>query len=197
MMYSIVRSVVILLFKIIFRIKVFGKKNIPKKGGFILVSNHASYLDPVTLGVACPRKLNFMARHDLFDIPIFSKLLTTLGAFPIKRNTADLSALKEALKRLKNGEVVVLFPEGSRRFDGISDEPQPGIGFLSTKADVPVIPSFIKGTDLALPKGAKMIRPKKICVYFGQEIHIERRQPNNYQDIAMQIMHCVRHLTCT
>ncbi len=178
-------------------IEVSGKKHIPKKGGFILVSNHVSYLDPVLLGVVCPRRLNYMAKQELFRVGWFSKLLSRISVFPVKRNTADLSALKEALRRLKNGEGLVVFPEGSRSsINRGSLKPQPGIGFLATKAEVPIIPSFIKGTDLALPKGAKFIRPNRINVYFGEQIHIERREPCSYQDIADEIMQCVRQLQC-
>ena len=213
MLYTLIIQFLILIFKIVFRIKVYGKKNIPKVGGFILASNHVSYLDPITLGVACPRKLNFMARHDLFCNPLFSWFITILGAFPLKRDSYDSSALKEAIRRLKNGNALVLFPEGSRSINGISNEPQPGIGFLVVKACVPVIPAFIRGTELVLPKGSKFIRLKTICVYFGKprtflydeklsrdrkaegrQVSIERRLP--YQSIARTIMEDIRHLSC-
>lgn len=175
-----------------FRIKVSGKNQIPEKGGFILASNHASYLDPIVLGVACPRKLNFMARHDLFCNPLFSWLISTLGALPIKRDSADTSALKEAIRILKDGKALVLFPEGARGFEGAAYPLQPGIGFLYAKADVPVIPALIRGTEKALPKGAKFIKPQKVSVYFGKQIFIERRMP--YQDIAQSIMLEIRRL---
>jgi 1-acyl-sn-glycerol-3-phosphate acyltransferase len=194
MLYRILRPLAILLCKIFFRFQSKGRENIPKRGGFILASNHLSYLDPVALGVACPRKLNFMAKEELFVNPFFSWFVSTLGAFPVKRDSADLSALKEAIRRLNKGMVLVLFPEGSRRFDGVSSEPQSGIGFLAVKLNVPVIPAFIKGTEVALPKGAKFIKPAEISVQFGKQILIERRMP--YQDIARLIMEKIRHLAC-
>lgn len=194
MLYAILKPLAVFIFRILFQIKVFGKKNIPKKGGFILVSNHVSYLDPVTLGVACPRKLNFMAKEELFRHSLFSRFISALGAFPVKRDSADLSALKEAMRRVRAGSVLTIFPEGSRRIDGTSDQPQAGIGFLAAKLDVPVIPAFIKGTDSALPKGAKFIKPSRISVYFGEQISLERRLP--YQEIASQIMASIRHLSC-
>lgn len=159
-----------------------------------MASNHVSYLDPITLGVACPRKLNFMARHDLFYNPWFSWLITAVGAFPLKRDSYDLSSLKEAMRRLKNGNALVLFPEGSRSINGISNQPQAGIGFLAVKVSLPVIPAFIRGTELALPKGSKFIRPRKVSVHFGRQVSIERRLP--YQDIARAIMKDIRHLSC-
>jgi len=194
MVYFFSRFLSLILFKIAFRFKAFGKKNIPKRGAFILASNHISYLDPIALGIACPRKLNFMARHDLFSNYLFSKWLSCVGVFPVKRNSADLSALKEAMRRLKNGAGLVLFPEGSRGFEGDSNQPQPGIGFLAAKLNVPVVPAFVKGSQEALPRGAKFIKPVEVSVYFGKQIIIERRMP--YQDIAGLIMENIRHLSC-
>jgi len=196
MLYTIFRLALILIFKIFFRFQVFGKKHIPKQGGFILASNHASYLDPLALGVACSRKLSYMARHDLFLNPVFSWMLPKIGAFPVKRYSSDPAALKEAMRRLKGGQILVLFPEGSRRANGLSQEVEAGVGFLSAKLDVPVIPAFIKGTQVALPKGARFIRPTKVSVHFGRQVSIERRRVP-YQDIARNVMEDIRHLACS
>ncbi|MBM3249816.1 MAG: 1-acyl-sn-glycerol-3-phosphate acyltransferase [Candidatus Omnitrophica bacterium] len=194
MVYIILRALSFLIYKILFRFRAYGVENIPKKGAFILASNHVSYLDPIALGIATSRPLNYMARHDLFFNPAFAWLLRQVRTFPLKRDTADLSAIKKALSFLDSGEPLVLFPEGSRRMEKVSDEPQPGIGFLAAKSGVPVIPACIKGTDEALPKGAKFIKPVKVTVHFGEQILIERGMP--YQDIAKLIMERVRHLSC-
>jgi len=135
-----------------------------------------------------------MAKEELFRGTLIFSFLSRVGAFPVKRDSADLCALKEAMNRVKKGGALVLFTEGSRRFDNGSAEPYPGIGFLVAKLNVPVIPAFIKGTQIALPKGAKFIKPTKISVHFGREILIERRMP--YQDIAGFIMENIRHLSC-
>jgi 1-acyl-sn-glycerol-3-phosphate acyltransferase len=174
--------------------EVAGKEHIPVKGGFILASNHLSNLDPTVLGAACPRKLNFMAKENLFHHPAFSWLLYNVGAFPVRRNSADLSALRQAMARLKDGKVLLIFPEGQRRQEGLSKVIQPGVGFLAAKSSLPIVPSFIRGTDGALPKGSKFIRPKKISVCFGRQIHVERSEPPNYQAIAKQIMHSIGQL---
>jgi len=192
MLYKILKLISIFLFKILFRLKVIGKENIPKKGGFILASNHVSYLDPVTLGVACPRRLNFMAKEELFPNKLVSWFLSSLGAFPVKRESADLSAIKEAIRRLREEEVLVLFPEGSRRFDGDKTEPYSGVGFLVSKVNVPVIPAFIRGTDKALPKKAKFIRLKPISVHFGKQIYFEKG--GSYFEITNQIMDKIKKL---
>ena len=194
MIHTISRFLCFLFYKIMFGIEAYGRKNIPKKGGFILASNHVSLLDPPALGVACPRKLNYMARHDLFLNRFFSCWLHSVGAFPVKRDSADKSALKEAMKRVTNGGGLLLFPEGARQDVNNAMAGKPGVGFLAAKLNVPVIPAFVKGTDKALPKGVKAPRPHKVSVYFGKEISIERRLP--YQDISDEIMRNIRHLAC-
>lgn len=195
MLYRILRIFAVPLMRVLFRMEVKGVGYIPRQGGFILASNHLSYLDPVVLGAACPRTLSFMARHDLFSNPWFSWLITMLGAFPVRRDSADASALKEAMLRVKNGQVLVVFPEGRRRgFNEAGEKPLPGVGFLATKLAIPVIPAFISGSEKALPKDTKFIRPHKISVRFGKQILIERRMP--YQDAAHLIMENIRHLAC-
>lgn len=189
MLYHIFRLASVLLCKFLFGIEVSGRKNIPGKGGFVLASNHRSFLDPVILGVVCPRKLNFMAKEELFHNPFFGWLLYQLGAFPIKRNRADISALKQALKRVNSGKALVVFPEGSRNHS----QPQAGIGFLASKINAPVIPVFIRGTQEALPRGAMSIRRTRISVYFGKQIFVERSL--SYQEIAQRIMEDIRHLS--
>lgn len=181
-------------FKILFRVKAYGKKNIPKYGAFILASNHVSNLDPVVLGIACPRKLHYMAKKELFSNAFSSWLMYHVNVFPVKRNSVDFSAIREAIKRLKSGGGLLLFPEGSRRLTGALSEPEPGVGFLAAKLDIPVVPAFVKGTEWVLPRGAKFIRPKKISVYFGEQILIERRMP--YQEISKLIMENIGHLAC-
>jgi 1-acyl-sn-glycerol-3-phosphate acyltransferase len=197
MLYSIFKALFFLLFKIFLRFEIKGSENIPEKGGFILASNHLSNLDPIALGAACPRKLNFMAKDSLFRNSLFSWILERVGAFPLKRNSADPSALKEAITRLSKGEALVVFPEGTRRKGTSHNSAQPGVGFLVAKTNSPIIPSYIKGTDLVLPKGYKFIRLRKISVYFGKQISLERSESHNYQDIADKTMYGIGHLACS
>lgn len=194
MVYSLSKAICALLFKLLFRIKIYGKEHIPKKGGFILASNHVSYLDPPALGIACPRKLNYMARHDLFSIPLFSRWLSAVGVFPVKRGRVDIFALKMAMKRLRNGEGLLLFPEGTRQGSaGLLGKPEPGIGFLAAKLNVAVIPAFIKGTEKAFPRNSKFIHPQRISVWFGKQIQIERGL--SYQEIAHLVMENIGRLS--
>lgn len=186
MLYSFLRFIAAVISRVLLGFKAEGLEYIPKKGGFILASNHASYLDPVLLAVACPRKLSFMARHDLFSIPVLSQVISRVGAFPVKRDSADLSAIKEAMRRVRAGSPLLLFPEGRRRDYSDIQQTYPGIGFLAAKLNVPVVPAFVSGTEKAMPRGARFIRPARVLVRFKQQIVIDGKMP--YEDIAKLIM---------
>ncbi|MFA6217343.1 MAG: lysophospholipid acyltransferase family protein [Candidatus Omnitrophota bacterium] len=195
MIYVVLRFLSFLVLRVFFGLRVTGAENIPKKGGFILACNHASYFDPVTFGVACPRiKLNYMAKEELFDKPVLGWLIPRLHVFPIKRNSADLGAIKESIRRVKKGEGLLLFPEGRRTRNGQPGEALPGVGFLASKLGVVVIPAFIEGSDKVLPVHAKRIVFARIHVRFGKQIIVERRLP--YQDAARDIMGHIRQLSC-
>jgi 1-acyl-sn-glycerol-3-phosphate acyltransferase len=184
------------MFKCLGGFDVYGKENIPKTGGFIVAANHVSYLDPLVIGISCPRRLSYMARHDLFTNPVFGGIIRNLGAFPVKRKTGDISALKEAFKRLREGKGLLIFPEGTRQTGGsMAEQAQPGIGFLAAKVNVPVIPVFVKGTDVSLPRGARFFHRARISVCFGRQISFERRLP--YQDIAQIILEGIRKISCS
>jgi len=183
-LYRICRVLLLFLLKSFFRLEVKGRENLPRAGGFILASNHLSYLDPTVLGAASPRPLHFMARHDLFEIPIFGAFIRNVGAFPVRRNFADIAGIKEALRYLRKAQGIVLFPEGSRYSgNGLSQEVQPGVGLMAMRSQTPVVPAFINGTQRALGRHARFIRPAKIRVYFGKPIypkHIDRKDDYGY-----------------
>ena len=168
--------------------KVTGRENIPKHGGFILACNHTSYLDPVIFGIACPMPLNFMARDTLFKNKLFGWMLKHVNAFPLKRNSADIGAIKEALARLNNGGVILLFPEGTRSTDGKVAEGLEGVGFLARKSRVPVIPAFVLGTEKAMPKGAKFIKPARLCIVFGHAMMFSDNAGLSDKDRTAEIM---------
>ncbi len=192
MFYLIAKLFVALFLKIVFQLKVYGRGNVPKKGAFILASNHLSYLDPPALGVASPRVLHFMARHDLFNNWAFGALIRASNAFPVRRGGIDPGAFKEAIERLKNGQVLLIFPEGRRSETGELGTPQSGIGFLSITADVPILPAYIKGTREALPKGALFIKLKSISVYFGKIIEPKKLTlPNDKRQACEELANYV------
>jgi 1-acyl-sn-glycerol-3-phosphate acyltransferase len=134
-----------------------------------------------------------MAKEELFSTRFSSWWMRSVGCVPVKRDSNDFAALRVAMRRLGSGEGLFLFPEGSRQERGAElAQPQAGIGFLAAKLNVPVVPAFVKGTDKALPKGAKFMRPVKVFVCFGEQIHIEKGMP--YEEAASLIMKKIRHL---
>ncbi|MDP2942734.1 MAG: lysophospholipid acyltransferase family protein [Candidatus Omnitrophota bacterium] len=199
MAYFIVRNFLKLFFKIIMGFKVYGVENVPKKGGFILAGNHVSHLDPPALASASPRVLHFMARHTLFNNWVLGWIIGSCNSFPVRRGEADLGAIKEAVRRLKNGKVLLIFPEGTRSQSGEIQAAQPGIGYLSLMAGVPILPAYVKGTDEAMPKGAQSIKRVRISVYFGSMIEpqklglpADRRQAS--QQLADHIVEEIKRL---
>ena len=190
--YKISRDTCKVFCKLFLKIKVIGKENIPSRGGFVIASNHRSYLDPVAIGVVCPRRINYMARHDLFGVWVLGKLIRMYGVFPVKRNSPDIGALREAIRRVNRGLGLLVFPEGSRQATNRLGQAQAGVGFLASKIHGPVIPAYISGTEKAMPKGARFIKPARVTVRFGEQIIIEGRMP--YHAIAAQIMSSIGHL---
>ncbi|MGO0122433.1 lysophospholipid acyltransferase family protein [Desulfothermobacter acidiphilus] len=129
------------------RFQVEGRENFPRTGPVIIVANHQSYLDPVALGCALPRRVYYMAKEELFRIPGFGLLLKCLGAFPVKREELDRRALRTALNLLARGQVLGLFPEGTRGQEAGRLLPlQPGAALLALQSGAPVVPVALTGT---------------------------------------------------
>jgi len=168
--YSLLRRVAIVIFKIFFTIKIEGKDNIPRQGGMIFASNHLSYLDPIVLGLLVPRRMNFIAKEELFENFFFRLLIAKLGAFPVKREKVDRTTYQKILDLLKKGEILVFFPEGTRSTNGKIGQLQSGTARIALKANVPLIPIIIQGTDKALPRGKKIIRLARIRVRVGKPL---------------------------
>ena len=186
MIYWFAHALFTIFSKTLFPVKVHGLKNIPSRGGFILASNHLSNLDPMLLGLASGRRLNYLAKESLFKNWFFSFFLHQVGAFPIKRGSSDVGAIKEALKRLKKGGGMVIFPEGTRKAKDGTKKVQPGIGLVAAKSGVPVVPALIKDSDKVLPAGSKFIRPGQITISFGRPAQYSAHE--SYFDIAQRIM---------
>lgn len=146
MLYRIARTLCRTYLAIVRRVVITGVENIPAQGGVVLVSNHISYWDPVVIGCALPRRVYFMAKQELFKIPLLGPFITRVGAFPIKRGGADRSAIRTALSHLESGRVVGIFPEGTRNKGDDMLDPHLGAAMLSTRASVPVLPVAVMGT---------------------------------------------------
>ncbi len=172
--YHIIWISAYVIFKIFFALTISGKEKIPRKQGAVLVSNHLSYLDPIVLGLTTPRKINYMAKEELFKNFLFRWVITKLGAFPVKRGRVDRLAYQKVLDLVKRDEIIALFPEGTRGRGEKIGTLQKGAANLIFKTNLPVIPIIIKGTEKALPRGRKMIKLSKIKVYVGNPLKINK-----------------------
>lgn len=144
-MYSFAKNFVWTTLKPIYRFDIKGLEHFPKTGGVLICSNHIDALDPPVVGITAPRPVHFMAKEELFQMPILKPLLPKLNAFPVKRGLSDREALRKALALLKNGDVMGLFPEGTRSTDGKLGKGFTGAGFFALKGDADVVPCAIIG----------------------------------------------------
>ena len=147
-----------------------GAENVPKTGGFILAPNHISYLDPPVAAGAIFRQVHFMAKEELFKPRVLGFILRASGTFPVRRGTADRSAIRKAIGLLQAGKVVGIFPEGTRSEDGNLQQPEQGLGLLVLKAKVTVLPMAIIGTDQVLRRGSAVLHFGKIKVNIGKPL---------------------------
>jgi 1-acyl-sn-glycerol-3-phosphate acyltransferase len=193
--YRLIRAILYIFFKLFNRLEVIGSKNVPREGGVIVAANHVSYLDPPVLGVALRRRPTYIAKEGLFRIPFIGRIVRGC-CFPVKRDKPQPSMIKEAVTRLKGGGVLVLFPEGSRSTDGNFLDAKRGIGMIAGMSAVPVVPTLIEGTDRALPVGAKLIRPAKMKVVFGNPLTISGKEADkvSQEKISKEIMDSIRKL---
>lgn len=155
------------LFKILFRWRVYGIENVPLAGGAILAVNHSSALDPPLGGVGLPRKIWYLGRASLIKNRFVDFILKCQRMIPITRGEADLAAMKRIISLIKSGEIVLIFPEGTRSEDGKLGPGREGIGMFVTHAKADVIPCYISGAWRAMPKGAVLPRPRKIRIAYG------------------------------
>jgi 1-acyl-sn-glycerol-3-phosphate acyltransferase len=166
--YKLTRLIARISSTLLFDLKVYGTEHVPRTGGLLLVSNHQSNLDPVLLGVQLPRALSYMAKSELFNVhPLFTWLIRSLGAFPVRQGAGDVGAVKEAITRLQEGDVLNVYPEGSRTETGEIMPMEKGIGLLIRRAKVPVVPVAIDGSFEAWRKGRKLFRRWPIRLQYG------------------------------
>lgn len=198
--YRFSRVVVTALAKLFFRLTWRGAEYVPAQGGVLLACNHVSFLDPPLVGCALRhRVVRFMARQDLFEPRLLRWLLRRFQCVPVDRTRGDVGALRKAIQLLRSGEVVCIFPEGTRSPDGELHPAKPGVGFLVAKACVPVVPVYLHGAYEAWPRHAKLPRPRKIHVIFGPPITPEEiarlgHGDEAYRAIAELIMQRIAEL---
>jgi 1-acyl-sn-glycerol-3-phosphate acyltransferase len=173
--YSFVRSVVNAILKPVYRIEVIGKENIPAEGGVLLCANHIDNLDPPVVGITAPRPVYFMAKDELFSVPLLGKIVPHLNAFPVKRGMSDREALRKGLAILKDGKVLGLFPEGTRSKTGEMGKGLAGAGFFALRSDAHIVPCAIIGPYKAFQK-LKVVYGKPIDMAIVKENKLNAEQ---------------------
>ncbi|MDR3687217.1 MAG: lysophospholipid acyltransferase family protein [Coriobacteriia bacterium] len=172
----VLRATLAKVILVLYRTRFIGVENVPRDGGYVLAGNHVSYLDPVLLWCGVPKPTHFIARQDLFEAPVLRWLLPRVWTIPIKRATADREAIGRATALLKHGEPVGIFPEGTRQAGGVGaelGEAHSGVAFIATRADAPVVPVGISGTERALPRGAWFPRFPRVTISYGEPVRAE------------------------
>lgn len=153
-----------------FRVRYTGVNNIPKEGPVLLVANHQSFLDPPLIGAGFPRMINSLARQSLFRFPIFAWLIRSYNAIPLDIEGSALGGIKETLRRLKQGEVVLVFPEGARTPDGEVASFMPGFASLAVRSGAAILPVAMEGAFHVWPRTRRFPRLGPIHVHFGEPI---------------------------
>lgn len=166
MLFKILVPIVRAFVKIFFRVRIVGEENIPKEGGCIICANHSSNWDPVYLVVLLSRRFYFMAKAELFKVPVIGWIVKKIGMIPVKRNGSDISAVRIAISNLKEGKGLGIFPSGTRVKNDDGADAKAGVVFIAVKAAVPVIPIYIETNYRIFSKVTIHIgEPKDFAVY--------------------------------
>ncbi len=185
--YPLGKALVSAVFYPLYRIQVIGKENFPKEGGVLLCANHIDNLDPPVVGITAPRPVRFMAKEELFQMPVLKGLLPRLHAFPVKRGMSDRQAMRTALGVLKNGEVVGLFPEGTRSKTGELQKGLAGAGFFALRGNAVVMPCAIIGSY-------KPFRRLKVIYGKPLDMTLYRERKASAEEVTEVIMDEIRKL---
>jgi 1-acyl-sn-glycerol-3-phosphate acyltransferase len=198
MLYAVLKPLTLLVMRLLFGLRSRGAEHVPASGPVLLVANHASFLDPPLVGAVAPRPLCFMAKAELFRIPLFGGLIRRLNAHPLRREGGDAAALRAALRVLKGGGALLVFPEGTRGENGILGTPKPGAGMLAVLGDAPVIPVYVSGSGRAWPRGRRFPRPTDVTVTFGPPLPVmagaHGSRKDDYEAASRQMMAAIASL---
>lgn len=184
MFYTVLRVIIRGILLIWRRWRVIGVENLPKDGGVVVVCNHTSNLDPIVVGCALSRKIHFMAKSELFRVPVLNIIVNLLGAFPVNREKSDRNAIRKALDFLQSGQMIGIFPEGTRSKTGELQKPHIGAAMLAVKGNVPIVPMALKGTRGLFTK---------ITVEVGEPIYLpeiwhNRPSKEELENLSEQVM---------
>lgn len=186
-------------FRSLFGLRVRGADRLLTEGPVLVVANHQSFLDPPLIGTLYHSEMHFLARKTLFK-GFFKWLYGQWNSIPVDQEKPDMSSLKTIIRRLKEGNRVLVFPEGARTHDGSLGEAQPGVGLIAVKAGVPIQPIRIRGARRALPRGSARVRLERIEVHIGEPIILGRQElkdfsgKDGYARMAGRIMAAIAEL---
>jgi 1-acyl-sn-glycerol-3-phosphate acyltransferase len=183
--YLLLRGFFGLLFHTIWPLRVRGREYVPRTGAAIIVCNHLSLVDPFVVGYASERIVNFMGKEELFRVPVVGFLIRKVGGFPVDRSRRDPAAMRTALQVLRSGELLGMFPEGTRSTTGNMLEFRTGAARLAARTEVPLIPVAVHNTNKAMPPG-KLLRPARIAVRFGEPFELTELYDRNDKGDAME-----------
>jgi 1-acyl-sn-glycerol-3-phosphate acyltransferase len=188
--YQFVRNLAKNYFDLSYDVRVSGLENLPPEGtGFIIASNHVSFYDPPLIGSQIPRDVYYLARKTLFDPALMSLLLPSIHALPVDQEKPDMVGLKKIIQILRGGHPVILFPEGSRSYDGRLQSGMPGVGLLVNKTSAPVVPVRLFGVLETWPRDGKIRWFKPVEIVFAPALHFPPSK--DYQGISDQIMQAI------
>jgi len=197
-LYRFLKPLAVALMRLGFRLEVHGRAHVPATGPVLFASNHVSVLDPPFIGGASPRELFFLAKEELFDVPLFGRFIHALNARPVKRDGSDSRALKATLRLLGENRAILLFPEGTRGVEGRLGEGKPGAGMLAVMSGAPVVPVYVSGTGRALPPGRALPRPTRVSVRFGPPLIFKTvgddRRKERYREATEEMMRAIAQL---
>lgn len=175
--YHVVRIVVVVFCRLFWRLTVEGRDNVPKAGPFIIAPVHRSNVDSLIVAAVTNRRMRYLGKKEMWKYRASAWFFTTMGGIPVDRGTPDRDALKTCESVIAANEPLVMFPEGTRRSGGVVEDIFDGVAFVASRSGVPILPIGIGGSERAMAKGSKFIRPVRIRMVIGEPLVPEPISP--------------------
>ncbi len=166
-LYRSIRALVHLVCLILGRVTIVGRENVPTEGAFVLAPVHRSNVDFAIASLVTTRRMRYMGKASIWKYALPGRFFYALGAFPVHRGTADRESLRTCIEVIESGQPLVMFPEGTRQSGPLVEHLFDGTAYVAGKTQVPIVPVGIGGSERAMPKGSKMIRPSKLTIVIG------------------------------